>query len=482
MPQDALKLTLGEYGPWGLFKCRAPLSALDTHLYMVGKTKKGKSKLLQHLAYQLITLGQGCALLDPHGDLADDLLAHLSPHLRGDLDSRILYFDPSRTDYLLPFNALRSPAEPYRIAQNILEAFRRAWPESLREAPRFANILLAATVVLIENGLTLAEMPRLLTDLGYRCTLLDKVADPEITRFFRARYDRWGREQVLIAESVLNKVGALTLNPRLRLILGQKENALPFRQLMDEGRVLICNLGRVDAETRRLLGSLIVTGFEQAALSRQDIAPQARRRFHLIVDEYQSFATESFPTLQSESRKFNIDTLVAHQYRNQLDEMNRGSTLNVGNLIIFRTTGVDGQELALQFDNTPPAPEMERQSVIYPTSREGIYRTGERGEYVLVAGKARLYSDVQAERANKLVNLPPFTAYCKLAGDRERTEHLMRTPPVQRIADARLAERIRQRSRQMAMPRAEVERLIEQRVGWKAPQMAFYEELPEKQS
>jgi hypothetical protein len=351
MPQDTLKLTLGEYGPWGLFKCRAPLSALDTHLYMVGKTKKGKSKLLQHLAYQLITLGQGCALLDPHGDLADDLLAHLAPRLRGDLGGRILYFDPSRTDYTLPFNALRSPAEPYRIAQNILEAFRRAWPESLKEAPRFANILLAATVVLIENGLTLAEMPRLLTDLGYRCTLLDKVADPEVTRFFRARYDRWGREQVLIAESVLNKVGALTLNPRLRLILGQKENALPFRQLMDEGRVLICNLGRVDAETRRLLGSLIVTGFEQAALSRQEIAPQARRRFYLILDEFQQYSAQegseqTLAQILCECRKFGLPMILAHQHYGQVGAGLQGALENAQIKAIFGVGRQTAQVLA----------------------------------------------------------------------------------------------------------------------------------------
>ena len=271
---DTQKLVLGEYGPRGWLKCRAPLAALDTHMYVVGKTKKGKSKFLQHLAYQLIALGQGCGLLDPHGDLADDLLTHLAPHLAPLLEQealrkRIIYLDPSRRDWALPFNVLHTPSEPYRVAQNVLEAFRRAWPESLREAPRFANIVLAATMVLIENKLTLAEMPRLLTDYTYRDMLLRQVTNPEVTRFFRTRYDRWGREQALIVESALNKVGALVINPQLRLILGQRENALPFRRLMDEGRVLICDLGRTDGETRRLLGSLIVTGFEQAALTRQ---------------------------------------------------------------------------------------------------------------------------------------------------------------------------------------------------------------------
>jgi hypothetical protein len=278
------ELILGQYGPGWLLNCRLPLDECDTHLYVVGKTKKGKSKFLEHLAYQLITQGQGCGLLDPHADLADDLLAALEPQLEANgLGRRIVYFDPSRQDYLLPFNVLAAPGEPYTEAQQVLEAFRRTWPESLREAPRFANIILAATLVLIANKLTLVEMPRLLTDGPYRQALLQRVTDAEVVRFFQTRYDRWGREQALIIESVLNKVGALVINPTLRLILGQKRNALPFRQIMDEGKVLICNLGRADGESRRLLGSLIVTGLEQAALSRKDVPQVARRRFYLIT-------------------------------------------------------------------------------------------------------------------------------------------------------------------------------------------------------
>ena len=164
-------------------------------------------------------------------------------------------FDPSRSDYLLPFNVLDAPGEPHTIAQGVLEAFRRTWPESLRQAPRAANILLAATMALAENHLPLTALPRFLTDASYRHMLLSKTTDPEIAAFFRTRYDRWGREQAVIAEAVLNKVGALTLNPALRLILGQQRNALSFRRIMDEGRELILDLGRADAETRRLLGS-----------------------------------------------------------------------------------------------------------------------------------------------------------------------------------------------------------------------------------
>jgi hypothetical protein len=289
----------------------------------------------------LITQGHGCAVIDPHADLADDLVTHLAPLLaQGDLHRRIIYFDPSRRDYLLPFNVLAAPCEPYTIAQNVLEAFRRAWPESLKEAPRFANIILAATLVLIEHKLTLVEMPRLLTDPDYRHDLLHRTRNPEVARFFQTRYDRWGRDQALIAESVLNKVGALTINPILRLILGQKRNALPFRRIMDEGQVLICNLGRVDSETRRLLGSLIVTGLEQAAASRTDRAPSARRPFYLLMDEFQDYVAQegseqTLSQMLSESRKFGLHLVMAHQHRSQLGNNLQGALENAQVRVIF---------------------------------------------------------------------------------------------------------------------------------------------------
>ena len=337
----AAELILGQYGPGWLLTCRLPLDEFGTHVYVVGRTKKGKSKFLQHLAYQLIVLGQGCAVIDPHADLADDLVAHLgSLPERRQLLRRIVYFDPSRRDWLPPFNVLLAPWEPYTIAQNVVEAFRRTWPDSLKEAPRFTNIVLAATLLLIENRLTLVEMPRLLTDPAYRSALLERTKDPELARFFRTRYDRWGREQALIAESVLNKVGALALNPTLQLILGQRENALPFRRIMDQGQVLICNLGRVDGETRHLLGSLIVSGLEQAARSRADEAAEARRPFYLIIDEFQDYmagegSEQTLAQMLAECRKFGLHLIMAHQYQSQLGQSLQGALENAQTKVIF---------------------------------------------------------------------------------------------------------------------------------------------------
>jgi DNA helicase HerA-like ATPase len=347
-------LILGQYGPGWLLRYRLPLDEFDTHMYIVGKTKKGKSKFLEHITYQLITQGQGCGLLDPHADLADDLLASLKAQIEaGGLGGRIIYFDPSRKDYLLPFNVLASPWEPYTVAQQVLEAFRRTWPESLREAPRFANIVLAATLALIENRLTLVEMPRLLTDAAYRQALLQQVSDPEVVRFFQTRYDRWGREQAMIVESVLNKVGVLVINPTLRLILGQRKNALPFRRIMDEGKVLICNLGRTDGESRRLLGSLIVTGLEQAAQSRQDEPLAARKRFYLVMDEFQDYvvqegSAQTLAQILSECRKFGLHLILAHQNHSQLSDRLQGALENAQIKVIFGVGRQTAQSLVAE--------------------------------------------------------------------------------------------------------------------------------------
>jgi len=338
------KLVLGRYGPGGLFPFRLPLESFDTHMYVVGKTKKGKSKFLEHIAWQLIRMGQGCGLLDPHSDLADDLLSYLSPYLsEEEARERVIYFEPGRDDYLVPFNVLNTPYEPYVIAQNILEAFQRTWPESLKEAPRFANIILAALVVLIENRLTLIEMPRLLTEKAYRDELLRRVSNPEVPRFFKERYDRWGREQALMVESVLNKVGAFVINPRLRLILGQQENGLPFREIMDGRKVLICDLGRVDGETRRLLGNLIVTGLEQAAMSRKDLPRERRHPFFFLIDEFQDYcanegSAQTLARILSECRKFGLHLGLAHQTLSQLGGSRlQGALENAQIKVIFGT-------------------------------------------------------------------------------------------------------------------------------------------------
>ncbi len=167
---------------------RVAASARAAHLYVIGMSGKGKSKLLEWCLYQDIAAGRGCGLIDPHSLLADDLLRLLITRgvlANPDIRNRLIYVDPARTDYVIPFNVLATQAEhPYDIAAAVLEAFRRTWPECLKEAPHFSNVVTAALIVLIENGLTLMHMPRLLTNPEFREQCLERVTDASIVEFF----------------------------------------------------------------------------------------------------------------------------------------------------------------------------------------------------------------------------------------------------------------------------------------------------------
>ena len=318
-------------------------------MYVVGLSGKGKSKFLENLLFQDISVGRGCGLIDPHSLLIDDLMRYLitagvltDPAIR----ERVIYIDPSRTDFVVPFNVLATEGTPYDIASGILEAFRRTWPESLREAPHFANVATAALIVLVENKLTLMDMHRLLTDTDFREACLEKVSEQSAVEYFHQRYDRWGRDAPVMKESTLNKVGAFSLNPRLKVMLGQKENHLNFVKIMDEGKILLLDLGRSDGETNRLIGNLVTTGIERAMRRRSN-----RRLWPLTIDEFASYVANegSVKTLShvfSEGRKFALSMCVGHQDLSQLTPRMLGALSNVQTKVIFGVGRQDAEYFA----------------------------------------------------------------------------------------------------------------------------------------
>lgn len=345
-------LELGTTGPLGLRRLHIPVKERATHMYVIGITGKGKSKFLEHMLFQDIVAGRGCGVLDPHGDLVDDLLCYLhsNPHQANAHWTRIVYLDPSDPDYVLPFNVLASSRPPYETAQHVVEAFRRTWPQALAEAPRFANIATAALLTLIANQRTLVDLPRLLTDAEFRDRLLTRVSDPELVAFWHGRFDRWGRETPLMVESILNKVTAFTLNPHLRLLLGAAENRLDFQRIMDNEQVLIVNLGHCDAETRRLVGSLIVTGLEQAARTRRHNR-RPRAPFYFAIDEFQDFcandgAAQSLAQILSECRKYGLHLTLAHQTLAQIGPRMQGALGNMQLKVAFGLARDDAEILA----------------------------------------------------------------------------------------------------------------------------------------
>lgn len=318
-------------------------------MYVIGLSGKGKSKLLEHCLFQDIAAGLGCGLIDPHSQLADDLLRSVITQgvlTNQAIRKRLIYVDPARTDYIIPFNVLNTQDTPYDVAAAVLEAFRRTWPESLSEAPHFSNVVMAALITLIANDLTLMDMPLLLTNQDFREQRLKRVTDPNVVAFFHERYDQWGREAPLMRESTLNKVGAFSLNPRLKIMLGQKANHLDFRAIMDDQRVLILDLGHCDGETNRLIGNLVTTGLEVAMRRRK-----TRTLWNLTIDEFAGYVANegSVKTLAhvfSEGRKFKMAMTVAHQDLSQLTPRMIGALSNVQTKVIFGIGRADAEFFA----------------------------------------------------------------------------------------------------------------------------------------
>lgn len=327
---------------------RVPYAALRAHMHVIGRSGKGKSKALESIVFQHIANGLGCGLIDPHAALIDDLLRYLitrgilaDPNIR----SRIVYVDPTRTDYVIPFNVLATEDEPYKVAASVLEAFRRTFP-TLKEAPHFENLMTHALLVLIETRHTLMDLARLLVDADWRETLLQQAGNPRLTSFFHDRYDQWGREAPHMRESTLNKVTAFMINPYLEVMLGQQENRLELKQIMDEGKILLLNLGNLDIETNRLLGSLVMTSFELAMRRRQ-----TNSLWPLTIDEFaQYMANEgSITTLAhilSEARKFGLGLCISHQTLSQLTPRMLGALGNTDTRMIFGVDRYDAEYLA----------------------------------------------------------------------------------------------------------------------------------------
>jgi hypothetical protein len=252
---------------------------------------------------------------------------------------------------------------------------------------------------------------------------------------------------------------------------------------MDKGKILLVNLakGNLGEHKSAILGSVIVNLILISALSRAKQTPEDRRAhpFHVIVDEYQNFASESLSVLQSEARKYAVDLVVAHQFRDQLSLETRGSALNVGNFICFRTIGIDGPELASQFDNTPPEPDPMWQSIRYQSvERPEEWIAGPRDEKV--PGPRRLYSDVALEKANKLSNQPPFEFTARLiVRDPDNPRRLklaeydlVTVDPESEdainaygVENREQAQWIREQSQKLGRPRAQVEEEIRRRTG-----------------
>src|SRR4051794_13600433 len=321
------------------------------HMHVLGKTGSGKSYFLAGLFLAFHDAGMPVTLIDPHGDLAELVLAQLAD--AGEFSDpaayeRLIFLDvpaAAAAGLYLPFNYLKQPYDDHAMAELVAEAARRAWPELATGAPTFENILKHSVIALRQNRLPLTELANLLTDKPFREQLLLRVTDPQVVRFFHLRMDQWGREEAHMKESTLNRADLLTLSPVLRHSLGATENRLSFRQLIDSGRSLIVNLALPHQDARRLFGCLLTVGMESAALSRADNQSE-RTPHHLMIDEFSQFMAQSETALTrmlSETRKYGLFCVMAHQNWTQASERFRGALQNVGIEMILKAGRMDAE-------------------------------------------------------------------------------------------------------------------------------------------
>src|SRR5512135_313669 len=358
-------IPLGTYR-WLLFSRSLCLSRdlARTHMHVLGKTGSGKSYFLAGLFLALHAAGMPVTLIDPHGDLAELVLAHLvqAGHYADPAQyDRLLYLDlpaAARANRFLPLNFLDQPYDDHAMAELVADACKRAWPELATGAPTFENILKHSVVALRQNGLPLTALADLLTDTSFRARLLERVTDPQVVRFFRLRMDAWGRDAPLMKESTLNRADLLTLTPLLRHSLGSSENALDFRRVLDTPRSVIINLAFPYPDARRLLGCLLTVGMESAALSRANQPPTNRGpTHHLLLDEFSQFTAQSEQALTrmlSETRKYGLFVVMAHQNWSQADDRLRGALQNVGVEVIFKAGRLDAEYSARLLGSVNP--------------------------------------------------------------------------------------------------------------------------------
>jgi hypothetical protein len=363
----------GDPAPFGM-------SAEDRrhHVHVIGQTGSGKTTLLKNLIIQHIIAGHGVGVIDPHGDLAEELLDHIPPGRTDD----VCYFNPSDFDFPIGLNLLHNVPRDQRplVVSGIIETFKSLWRDSW--GPRMEYILANSVSALLEcQNTTILGINRLLTDADYRGWVMRQIKDPLLRDFWLKEYEsydaRFLREAIA---PIQNKVGQFLLSPVTRNILGQVRSRIDFRFMMDERRIFIANLskGKIGHDKSNLLGSLLTTRFQLAAMSRADMPEREREDFYLFIDEFQNFSTDTFAAMLAEARKYRLCLTLSHQYLDQLSLPVRQAVLgNVGTLICFRIGASDADVMAKEFhmDFTPRQfVEMDKFQILVKLLENGMHR------------------------------------------------------------------------------------------------------------
>jgi CxxC-x17-CxxC domain-containing protein len=320
------------------------------HMYFIGKTGMGKSTVLENMIVNDILAGHGLAVVDPHGDLAEKIMEYIPKNRINDL----VYFNPSDIEYPIAFNVVEQvePHLRHLVASGLIGVFQKLWADSW--GPRLEYILRNAILAILDfPGSTLLGVVRMLSDKPFRKKVVANIKDPVVKSFWEKEFSSYADKFASEAVSpIQNKVGQFLSSSLMRNIVGQAKSSVDLRKVMDEGKVLIMNLskGRIGEDNSALLGAMMITKIQLAAMSRVDIAEKERKDFYLYIDEFQNFSTESFANILSEARKYRLNLTLAHQYIEQLSDSVKAAVFgNIGTMVSFRVGATDAEELAKEF-------------------------------------------------------------------------------------------------------------------------------------
>ena len=334
------------------------------HVYVLGKSGTGKSVLLSNMIIQNINNSEGVCVVDPHGELVEGILQSIPPHRMKD----VIYFNPADTDYHIGFNVLEliDPKYKHLVASGLMGIFTKIWANAW--SARMEYILNNAILALLDTpGTTLLGIPRMLVDKDYRQKIITNLKDPVIKAFWVHEYEQWQdkfRNEAIAP--IQNKVGQFLSTSIIRNVVGQSLSTINIFDIMNQGKIFLVNVskGRIGEDNSALLGGMIITKIQLAAMERVRIPEDDRKDFYLYVDEFQNFVTNAFAGILSEARKYRLNLTIAHQYTAQLITEN-GSMVrdavfgNVGTMIVFRVGADDAEFLEKEFE-----PEFTPQDIV----------------------------------------------------------------------------------------------------------------------
>ncbi|MEX0621533.1 MAG: type IV secretion system DNA-binding domain-containing protein [Candidatus Woykebacteria bacterium] len=322
------------------------------HMYIIGKTGTGKSTLIKNMIIQDMRSGEGVAVLDPHGQLIDELLEFVPENRIED----VVILNPADAEYPISLNMLEmvDPKQRTLMGDTMLDVFKKYFADSW--GPRLEYILKNCILTLLEvPNTSLLSVTRLLTDRDYRKHIVGLIKDPQMKLFWNNEFARMEQNERLITEAISpiqNKVGQFLNSELIRNIVGQPKSSIKMDDIINSGKLFFINLatGRIGGNNTALLGAMIVSQLQFAAMRRVDVPEEQRRDFFLYADEFQNFATDSFATVLSEARKYRLDLTLTHQYIEQMPETVKEAVFgNIGTLICFTVGPTDARFLEREF-------------------------------------------------------------------------------------------------------------------------------------